>query len=168
VYVFLDFDGVMRRLTSRPFRFDRDCLERFENVLRAHPRARVVIASAWRLGLSLESLRELFSPDIAPRVVGVTPESADLTGAYRHREMLGYLERNAAAGDAWVVVDDDGDHYPAGVRLISIDPRCGFDERAAAELARELHGLARTEAHGGPADGAPSGDGPEERIGLPR
>lgn len=146
MYIFLDFDGVMRRLSSRPFRFDRDCLERFEGVLRGHPRARVVIASAWRLGLPLEALRELFSPDIAPRVVGVTPESSDLTGAYRHREVLGYLERNASPGDPWVVVDDDGDHYPAGVRLVSIDPRRGFDERAAADLEIKLRDLAHEDA----------------------
>lgn len=168
MYVFLDFDGVMRRLSSRPFRFDRDCLERFENVLRAHPRARVVVASAWRLGLSLEALRELFSSDIAPRVVGVTPESADLTGGYRHREMLGYLERNAAPGEAWVVVDDDSEHYPAGVRLIAIDPRCGFDERAAADLARELHGLAGAGAHAGTSGNSPLGDGSGESFGFQR
>jgi hypothetical protein len=141
VYVFLDFDGVMRRLTSQPFRFDRDCLERFENVLRAHPGARIVVASAWRLGLSLDSLRGLFSADIAPRVVGVTPESSDLSGAYRHREMLGYLERNAALDTAWVVVDDDPAHYPAGVRIVAIDPHQGFDARAAAELGGTLHEL---------------------------
>jgi len=141
VYVFLDFDGVMRRLSSAPFRFERDCLDRFETVLRAHPGARVVVASAWRLGLSLDSLRELFSPDIAPRVVGVTPESSDLSGAYRHREMLGYLERNAAPEAAWVVVDDDPAHYPAGVRVVAIDPREGFDARAAAELGGTLREL---------------------------
>lgn len=141
MYVFLDFDGVMRRLTSRPFRFDSDCQERFENVLRSHPGARVVVVSAWRLGLSLESLRRLFSPDIAPRVVGVTPESSDLTGAYRHREVLGYLERNAAPGDPWVVVDDDAAHYPSGVRLVAPDPRHGFDARAATELGGTLHEL---------------------------
>jgi len=141
VYIFLDFDGVMRRLSSAPFRVDRDCVERFESVLRAHPDARIVIASAWRLGLSLESLRGLFSPDIAPRVVGITPESPGLAGQYRHREVVGYLERYATAGAPWVVVDDDPAHYPAGVRLVAPDPREGFDARAAAELGEHLREL---------------------------
>jgi hypothetical protein len=138
VYVFLDFDGVMRRLSSQPFKFDADCREQFENVLRAHPHARVVIASIWRLGLSLEALRKMFSPDIAPRIVGVTPEAPGLIKHYRLREVLGFLKRHNAANSPWVIIDDNPAQYPEGVKVILTEPQKGFDERAAAALSSEL------------------------------
>jgi len=138
VYVFLDFDGVMRRLSSKPFKFDADCRERFENVLREHPHARVVIASIWRLGLSLESLRKLFSPDIAPRIVGVTPEAPGLVKHYRLREILGYLRRHGADDAPWVIIDDNRASYPDGVKVIPTEPQRGFDDEAAAALSSEL------------------------------
>ena len=138
VYVFLDFDGVMRRLSSKPFKFDADCRERFENVLREHPHARVVIASIWRLGLSLESLRKLFSPDIAPRIVGVTPEAPGLVKHYRLREILGYLRRHGAADSPWVIIDDNRAQYPDGVKVIPTEPQRGFDDQAAEALSSEL------------------------------
>ena len=138
VYVFLDFDGVLRRLSSKPFRFDADCQERFESVLREYPHARVVIASIWRLGLSLEALRKLFSPDIAPRIVGVTPEAPGLIKHYRLREVLGYLKRHGAADAPWLIIDDNRAHYPEGVKVIPTEPQKGFDARAAAALSLEL------------------------------
>lgn len=138
VYVFLDFDGVMRRLSSKPFKFDADCREQFENVLREHPHARVVIASIWRLGLSLDSLRKMFSPDIGPRIVGVTPEAPGLVKHYRLREVLGYLKRHGASDAPWVIIDDNRAQYPEGVKVIPTEPQKGFDERAAAALSMEL------------------------------
>jgi len=138
VYVFLDFDGVMRRLSSQPFKFDADCRERFENVLREYPHARVVIASIWRLGLSLDALRKMFSPDIAPRIVGVTPEAPGFVKHYRLREVLGYLKRHGASDAPWVIIDDNRAQYPEGVKVIPTEPQKGFDARAAAELSLEL------------------------------
>jgi HAD domain in Swiss Army Knife RNA repair proteins len=152
IYVFLDFDGVMRRLSSQPFKFDADCRERFENVLRDHPHARVVIASVWRLGLSLDALRKMFSPDIAPRVVGVTPEAPGFIKHYRLREVLGYLKRHGAADAQWVIIDDNRAQYPEGVKVIPTEPQKGFDARAAEALSTELQmpAPAQTEArHGG-------------------
>ena len=138
VYVFLDFDGVMRRLSSKPFEFDADCRERFESVLREYPHAKVVITSIWRLGLSLDSLRKMFSPDIARRIVGVTPEAPGLVQHYRLREVLGYLRRHGAVDAPWVIVDDNRAHYPEGVKVIPTEPQRGFDARAAAALSMEL------------------------------
>jgi len=138
VYVFLDFDGVMRRLSSKPFKFDADCREQFENVLREHPHARVVIASIWRHGLSLEALRKMFSPDISPRIVGVTPEAPGLIKHYRLREVLGFLKRHGTSDTRWVIIDDNPAQYPEGVKVIPTEPQRGFDERAAAALSMEL------------------------------
>ena len=118
--------------------FDADCREQFENVLRAHPHARVVIASIWRLGLSLEALRKMFSPDIAPRIVGVTPEAPGLIKHYRLREVLGFLKRHNASNAPWVIIDDNPAQYPEGVKVIPTEPQKGFDERAAAALSSEL------------------------------
>jgi hypothetical protein len=65
---FSDFDGVLHSFTDRHVQPYRD-LRRLEAVLREYP----AVSAAQREEKSLEDLRTPFSPDIAPRVVGVTP-----------------------------------------------------------------------------------------------
>jgi hypothetical protein len=73
VVVALDFDGVLHPepcsqenvLCRLPFVEDvlRDYLEHIE----------IIMSSRWRMHYSIEDLRAMFSPDIAARIVGVTP-----------------------------------------------------------------------------------------------
>ncbi len=67
MYIFLDFDGVLRRLTSEPARFEPELLANFESVVRPFIEVEIVISSAWRLEMSLDELRRLFSPDMAEK-----------------------------------------------------------------------------------------------------
>jgi hypothetical protein len=81
MWIFLDIDGVL--VPERKFaqaldradllRFDRDCLQAFENVVRRYPAVSVVISSSWREVFSFSAIRSRFSTDIAERVVICTP-----------------------------------------------------------------------------------------------
>ncbi len=136
--VFLDFDGVLRRLDSPPAVFDEDCLAWFEQAVRAGPRVRVVISSTWRLEMPLGEIRSRFSPDVQQMIVGVTPEAPRLTQHYRYYEVLEYIDREPFARVRWIAVDDDPSHFPREAEVVLTDPDRGFDEAAAVELGEWL------------------------------
>ncbi|MDJ0806375.1 MAG: HAD domain-containing protein [Gammaproteobacteria bacterium] len=107
MYIFLDFDGVLRRLTATPACFEAELLENFESVLRPVSEAELVISSTWRLEMSLSELRRLFSPDISERIVGVTPETLALTPHSRYYEVRIYLKSAKSQETPWLAIDDD-------------------------------------------------------------
>src|SRR5690348_9094214 len=132
--VFLDFDGVLRRTTSPKSRLDADCIQCFESAVLTHADARVVIASTWRLVQKLDALRGLFSPALAARIEGVTPDLADVEEFVRHAEVNAYINRNKLHGIRWIAVDDDPDGYRPGTPMIQVDPMRGFDAACAQQL----------------------------------
>jgi hypothetical protein len=93
--IFLDLDGVLRRTDSTPYRFDSDCRTAFEGALRSIPGAKVVITSSWREVMNLDELRAHFSPDVADRVVGVTPMTQSIDG---HRPPTAHVR---SGGSRW-------------------------------------------------------------------
>jgi hypothetical protein len=109
--LFLDFDGVLHPLftrpdlppeESRPFCY----LPRFATVLRDYPRVEVVISSTWRLKRDLSQLREPFPHDLRPRVIGATPHLVDDERfGGRQREALHWLSHHRP-GSPWVALDD--------------------------------------------------------------
>ena len=140
--VFLDFDGVLHPFGDRHARPFCD-LPRFEAVMRDAPAASIVVTSTQREHQTLAQLRAVFSPDVAARVVGVTPalpmhSAADLAGS-RHREILAYLQAQpaSAALGPWVAVDDDATLYPAALPNLLLCEN-GFSASEAAQLARWL------------------------------
>jgi hypothetical protein len=134
--IFLDFDGVLRRTDSNPSRFDQDCLAQFESAVRRCNVSKIVITSTWRLAIPLKDLRSRFSPDVAARIVGVTPESLDEETYERHAEILAYLEEKRAALVSWIAIDDDPLHFPPGVPVLLTDPAKGFDTECAERLVK--------------------------------
>jgi ADP-ribose pyrophosphatase YjhB (NUDIX family) len=135
VIVFLDIDGVLRRLRSPRGRFEVDCLAWFEDAVRRTHDIRIVISSTWRLDMPLREIRGCFSPDVAQFIVDVTPEAARITSYYRYGEVLAYLKNEGAEGTTWIAVDDDPAHFPATAPTLLTDPGRGFDETASQALA---------------------------------
>ena len=134
ILLFLDFDGVLRRLSSDPSQFDADCLENFESALRPLPFVEVVISSTWRLALSLTELRRFFSTDVAERIGGVTPELFEQSRHARYGEIQAYLKDHDVGNDCWVAIDDDPTHYPKNAPVLFTDPNTGFDAECATRL----------------------------------
>jgi hypothetical protein len=136
VLIFLDIDGVLRRIGSPLDVLDADCLGRFEAVVQAYPAARIVISSSWRLVYGLDAIRAWFAPDIGARIIGHTPWLEDRRQASRADEVLAYL----ADFDGmlpWVALDDQPEVYAdRGLvdRVIPLDGATGFDAVAAARL----------------------------------
>ena len=118
--VFLDFDGVVHPegLQDSSQLFCR--LPLIEEVLREFQIVEIVISSAWRLEYrepvqAVIELRAHFSADIAPRILGVTPQCvylttknapAGLTKYDRHWECEAWMQTHRAPGTRWMALDD--------------------------------------------------------------
>ena len=138
MFIFLDIDGVLRRKQSPLYRLDADCLHAFEQAIRSLPDLQIVISSTWREAFTLDHMRGLFSPDIALRIIGVTPIAPNRDGHYRYREVLAYLKLNRREKDPWLALDDDPLHYPRLDNVLLIDGERGFDSYAAQRLREAL------------------------------
>ena len=136
IILFLDFDGVLRRLTSDPSRFDKDCLDCFELLIRQCPEVKIVISSTWRFAMSLAAIRKRFSPDVAEKIVGVTPEAPINSLHDRYKEICAYLKRPGVEAKCWIAIDDDPELYPQGAPVLLTDPNTGFDNNCADKLKR--------------------------------
>jgi hypothetical protein len=142
--IFLDIDGVLRRVTSPTDCFDRDCLERFESAVRKCPVSKIVISSTWRFAMPLKELRSRFSPDIAARIVGVTPQIFEEETYERMAEIDAFLKEKNVTAVKWLAIDDNSDHFPAGSPVLITDPNKGFDEVSANQLSNILLGIAKS------------------------
>ena len=155
--LFLDVDGVLH--PEPAFSKDAFCrLPLVEGILRDFPMVEIVISSSWRLDWKYEDesivqMRRHFSSDIAPRVIGVTPDQRyyDLTIApdgtadyLRERECLAWLHRNRPPGTPWLALDDREWWFrPGSPNVMIVDCDDGFMPANEDELRRRLGELAR-------------------------
>lgn len=140
--LFLDFDGVLHEMKRSRGEL---CLRpHFEDVMRDLPHVDIVISSAWRKKYSVDELRALFSPDIAARILGVTP---DLVGDgveqpsehVRESEVKAWLRDHGREQEHWVALDDCLWNFEEDCpNLVEVDETIGFDYTIEAELKRRL------------------------------
>lgn len=150
MWVFLDIDGVLvpEKKFDKPvpqedyMKFDPDCLNEFESVLRIFTEAKVVISSSWREIFPFEVIPPFFSQDIKARIVGATPllETKIIHDFQflRHQEVMEYLRQNQAEDSHWVAVDDIPEHYAPEAPVVATDPYIGFDQNSAKNLSQYL------------------------------
>ncbi len=111
--IFLDIDGVMNSVNTRPQdpRGLIDFLDpRNVSVLNAIVEATgavVVVSSTWRLSMPFAALKSTFaSVGCVAEIIDVTPE---INGRERVLEVVAWLERQAEPPTHFVVLDDDFD-----------------------------------------------------------
>lgn len=143
--VFLDIDGVLHPDPC----YDRDlllsCLPRFESVIREFPGVEIVISSTWREKRSLTELSDLFSPDIAQRIIGVTPSWKDHQGIFnrigyqRHSEVEAWMRASSEPWRRWVAIDDKPYLFrPFLSNLVKTKSEIGFDDLSEITLRDKL------------------------------
>lgn len=153
MYLFLDFDGVLRPDWAPRGRFHQPCLERFESTMRDFPRIDIVISSDWRWQARLKTIVAMFSPDIGARIIGVTPLMPSDDDGMRHREIVAYLEERLLRGEAqvasehgdglpsWLAIDDKPSLFTdevIGRQVLITDPDRAFDAAFEAKLRTVL------------------------------
>jgi len=92
--------------------------------------ARVVLASDWRIGRTIEALREAFGGH-GIAVHDVTPSAC---GGGRWREIAAWLAANAVGAAEMAIIDDAFDMGELAARHVRCSPLNGFDEAAVAAL----------------------------------
>lgn len=145
--LFLDFDGVLHPDPCTDAGMLLCHLPRLESVLRDFPSVQVVISSTWRATRTLGELRAYFSPDIADRVIGVTPNWRDLPDLLdtightyvREVEIEGWLRASGRPWEQWVAIDDKAYWFrPFLPNLVRCDSRFGFADDVLYELTEKL------------------------------
>ena len=94
----------------------------------------------------LATLQRFFSPDVAKRMVGVTPswrdlpELIDVIGQYpRHVEVEGWLRQQQRVWEPWIALDDKAYWFkPFLANLVQCDGGTGLDETVASKLRYKL------------------------------
>ena len=126
------------------------------------PKVEIVISSSWRLDFEYEhecipQMRKNFSFELAPRVVGVTPDhryddrdkAPEGLGQYqRHWECVDWLTANRPAVTPWLAIDDRPFWFhPDCANLMTIENHeVGFTEdhqdvpRTRLKALRQLDG----------------------------
>lgn len=110
--LFLDFDGVLHPAVNHEAALLLCNRPLLEDVLRRCPSVEIVVSSTWRKTRALDELRSLFSADIAPRIVGLTPQWREIQdpatyGTYvRQAEVESWLRSSERQWEQWMAVDD--------------------------------------------------------------
>lgn len=139
--LFVDFDGVLHPRSAGQHLFSN--LARLEAVLRDFKFVEVVISSTWREDMAFDKIQELFSLDIRPRIVGVTPiveiEFPAGPAGSRQEEILLFLEQGNYLDNSWLALDDEERLFrPNCPNLIKCHTQVGFEETAEIKLRERL------------------------------
>lgn len=132
--LFLDFDGVLNSYQSAHFWHSRRDQEQWENnmyrdwggtlkeyiamefcpiafsnleeLCRRVPDLKIVVSSTWRLGETVETLRDILKPSklIGDRIIGVTESFSNVRG----NEIQKWLDEHPEVTN-YVILDDDSD-----------------------------------------------------------
>jgi HAD domain in Swiss Army Knife RNA repair proteins len=149
--LFLDFDGVLNSgafIDVRgyaPGTLDQAAVARLNDVL-ARTGARVVVSSTWRLGYSIEQLRDILGRHgFEGEVIGVTPRLGPESGfsfqrTPRGREVQAWLDAQAEPPEAIAIVDDDEDMAHLDGRLVRTDFETGLLDEHVERLVALLGG----------------------------
>lgn len=147
--LFLDFDGVFftvggcvhQRIESGDekaprWELDPVSLSLLKRLCRDFPEIRLVISSTWRLGTSLEELREILGPELGKLVIGKTPSSRS---GYRGFEIKVWLDENKNLDiQDIIILDDDSDMHPFMGFLFQTNSYDGFQSTDWMKLERYL------------------------------
>ena len=143
----LDFDGVLHPDPCYDEALLFSKLPIVEAALRSAPSANVVISSTWKNKRNMTRLQALFSPDIAQRIIDVTPEREDFYDLaesigptyLRQIEIEAWLRINNRAWEPWVALDDKRHWFrPFEKNLILCDPSTGITEDQGILLQERL------------------------------
>jgi len=150
--IFLDFDGVLNSDAFFKANDNRYLPETLDlaavarvNTIVARTGAKVVVSSTWRLGYSLDQLKDILGRHhLSGEVIGVTPVIQDVDEdrvivvrkAPRGLEIQRWLDTQPEPPEAFVILDDEADMEHLGGRLVRTQFATGLgDEQVEAAVA---------------------------------
>lgn len=137
--IFLDFDGVLHPAPNNGSS-DFSLLPKFEDWLREHQNAMVVISSSWREIMGMDVLKAIFSTDLQDRIIDKCPvvEFIGQQAYWRYLEILQWIQNNNYSGK-WLAIDDMASAFPKDFKkLVACKSNIGIDESVLAELTNKV------------------------------
>jgi hypothetical protein len=152
--IFLDFDGVLRSVSSMIYNnrlkllslTDTPTHESFcpiassnlQYILEERPDVQVVVSSDWRKNKTLKALQHIFKVNniLPERMIGTTPIAKD---GYRGDEIKAYLKDHPEV-TKFVIIDDHDGVKPYLKRLVKVDGRNGLTFTDADKVIEMLGG----------------------------
>lgn len=139
--LFLDFDGVLHPKGAGQIHFTK--LPLLESFLRQPDLlpVQIVISSTWRQAYGIAKLRGFFSPDIASRIIGGTPQLNEYSSEHeRGEEIEAWLAGKSTS--AWAILDDDADGFMPRLRnrLALCDGATGISQSDLERVRQILTG----------------------------
>ncbi|MCP3656805.1 MAG: hypothetical protein GY734_07770 [Herbaspirillum sp.] len=130
--LFLNIEGVLHPVNAVTEQFSR--LHLLEDTLLHAPNVAVVISSPWKQVESLRALRRHFPPEIANRIIAVTP-SLPKERYWRYREITLWLRQAGFEQESWIALDSDRTQFPSRCKHVFLtDPRIGLDTKTNTKL----------------------------------
>lgn len=138
--LFLDIAGVLypnRFMAGNGHEYCQ--ADRFELIMRDFPKCQIIITSGFREKKSLDSLREMFSADIAARIVGITPIIGLSVKYCRQREIERYLQASDQSHQPWLALDDVASEFEDRLdNLVLCNMQTGLDDTVEIQLREKL------------------------------
>lgn len=109
--------------------------------MRDFPTVKIVISSTWRHEFSINQMRARFAPDIADRIIDITPQTDpdEYSPTRREQEILDWLVVTKNESAQWVALDDAAWQFHLHRdRVVACTWYIGLDEGAAARLRGAL------------------------------
>lgn len=99
------FDDLDAWMKAQHEQFHHVCLLNLAEIVKNCPDLKIVVTSTWRLGRSVQDLKDLFPDIIAERIVDKTKASIH---GFRGAEIEEWLDRHPEV-EKFVILDDDSD-----------------------------------------------------------
>jgi len=158
--IFLDIDGVLNSEQSQCMYYHHKAwlesklgkgsktrelcpisISNLDYLMREVPDAKVVISSSWRIGETLESLKEILKEQKVQqteKIIGLTPVF-NINGKRRGLEIEAFLKAQKEHVESFVILDDDSDMEPYMDRLILTHWRDGLVRSKTIEALHLLN-----------------------------
>jgi hypothetical protein len=134
--IFLDFDGVLHGSISPKFFANTQLLAKF---LEPYPFVQIVLSTSWRESYSIDRIKEECIPELASRVIGVTPIFKDHPKGIRAKEVEQYVKDNNLHYTQYVCIDDlNFLFYEEFENLILTDPHTGLNDDTLHQLDEKI------------------------------
>lgn len=120
--VFNEWKGSLKEFLARDW--DPIALSNLEELMRNVPDLKICVSSTWRLGETVETLKEIFctAPLVRDAIFSKTPRQH---GDHRGSEIDTWLKAHPEVTQ-FIILDDDADMDPHMDKLVQTDARNGF------------------------------------------
>lgn len=148
--IFLDFDGIMETVFQLPLEdamkvqydkygpmFDEECINNLRLIISA-TNAEIVVASSWKLNLTLIDLQGMWQSRHLP---GIVISSTPNINFMNDTEIDSWLIQHEDEVDNFVILDDmSADNFPQPLQshFFHVNPSVGLNREMAEEVIRFL------------------------------